>query len=308
LFKKDLRNHLLVIDFDHTIYDGMSGEILERNLLGLYRLREKNQEIRQPKPQPYSNYIQQILKGPQDISQDELVTMFELEEFCESKRKFETIIQEKDRDQTNRFFYELGFPGGITGENAWKLAFFAFNLFLKRSFGSPGVPVKIVSYGRRYGQSDFFDTVGAFLDIVPVLVQVNEKNPANMIENALDKINKAAKHNINFMSLMYGQSLKEKWKTAIDFIIPEQLPVNDMLILFNFVGKTTEEEMQALKQHSTNTAKKVSKISSFHAEVYYTSRALYFIISTSLDIEDTFAGIKISAEELKRITKKSEGV
>jgi amino acid adenylation domain-containing protein len=305
LFKKDLRNHLLVITLDHSIYDGMSREIITRNLVDSLRLKEKKQNIRQPVPPPYSDYIQQILKGPQDIDQDELIKMFELKEFSESLRKFETISREKQTDNINRLYYELAFPEGITAENVWEVSFFVFNLFLKRYLGLSEIPVRIVSYGRRYGQKDFFDTVGEFIDLIPVLVHMDEESPTGMFTGAGKKLENASTYNINFMSLMYEQSLKEKWKRAKDFITPGPLVPDDTMILFNFVGKAAEERVNQLKQSYRGTAGKEKKICTFSSEIYYTSNSLYFFISTSLAVDaDTFARMKISGEELKRMIKR----
>lgn len=300
LIKKDLKNHLLVISIHHLIFDATSMEIIKNNLINSYHRRERNQNLppQRPKPKSYSDYIQQISRGPLDINEDELIEIFDLEAFCKAKRKFEKITREKENQHINVLNYDLPFTEGMTDENAWEISFFVFNIFLKKYFGLSKIPLKIVSYGRRYRQNTFFDTVGEFIDLVPVLVHVNEKNPAKMFADARRKLDKVIKHNINFMSIMYDQLLKKKWKKAAQFLEPEQLDPNDPMVLFNFVGKAAEEQIRQFKP--VGTAGKESKISTLFCEIYYTSKSLFFNISTSLAI-NKYKSIKISAEELKRI-------
>ncbi|HLP47504.1 MAG TPA: hypothetical protein VK469_16265, partial [Candidatus Kapabacteria bacterium] len=79
-----------------------------------------------------------------------------------------------------------------------------------------------------------FDTVGEFLDFVPVPVHVDEENPTAMVEDAGKKLDKAALHHINFMSFLYDRRLKEMWPETSRLMAPERLDADDVMILFNF--------------------------------------------------------------------------
>ncbi|HLP57818.1 MAG TPA: amino acid adenylation domain-containing protein [Candidatus Deferrimicrobium sp.] len=306
LFRKNLRDYRLAIYLDHAIYDGMSGDIIERQLRHTYRLKEQNTGIDSPStpaPRPYSDYVELLSGGPQDINEAELIDFFALREFDQCKKKFETIFSQGDTGRINLFYYELGFPGNIQEEKAWELAFVVFNILLKKYFGLSTIPIKIVSYGRRYGGIDFFDTVGEFLDFVPVPVHVDEENPTAMVEDAGKKLDKAALHHINFMSFLYDRRLKEMWPETSRLMAPERLDADDVMILFNFSGKSSEEEMNRWKQQYRGAVGKESKICSLQAEIYYTHRAVYFYISSTLDMISG-AEIGISNDELKDILSK----
>ena len=310
LFRKNLQDYQLTIYLDHAIYDGMSGDIIERQLRHIYRLREQDIPVDSspltpstPAPRPYSDYVELLSGGPQNINEAELIDFFALREFDQCKKKIETIFSESDSGRINLFYYELGFAENFKEEKVWELAFVVFNILLKRYFGLTAIPIKIVTYGRRYGELDFFDTVGEFIDFVPALVHVDEENLAAMVENARRNLDKAVVHHINFMSFLYNRRLKEIWQEVGRLISPERLDANDSMVLFNFSGKSSEEDMKQWKKQYRGSVGKESKISSLQAEIYYTDRALYFYISSTLHI--TFPdGFNLSDDELKNILSK----
>ena len=145
--------------------------------------------------------------------------------------------------------------------------------------------------------------MGEFIDFVPALVHVDEENLAAMVENARRNLDKAVVHHINFMSFLYNRRLKEIWQEVGRLISPERLDANDSMVLFNFSGKSSEEDMKQWKKQYRGSVGKESKISSLQAEIYYTDRALYFYISSTLHI--TFPdGFNLSDDELKNILSK----
>jgi amino acid adenylation domain-containing protein len=290
LFQKNLRNYFLVIYLDHSIFDAASAEIVKQSLLNAYRLKERiqNQEPIPPQPKspikPYEEYIQQISRGPLDIGEDEMIRVFRLEEFCRYKRKFETIILEKQTNMVHSYHYELPLEK-VAEEKVWEVSFLAFTLFLTRYFQLSKVPLKVVSYGRRYRENNFFSTVGEFLDLVPVLAYIDKDKPVEMLKEVRKKLDRVQEHNINFMSLLYDNLLKKKWQKTANLIAPEQLEPNDLMILFNFIGNLPGEKMNRLTQPGKAAAVKQTKICTLHADIYYDSCSIYFHILTSLELD-----------------------
>jgi hypothetical protein len=240
--------------------------------------------------------------GPQEITEEEILDLFDLKEYHRYKRKVETIIREKEADDVRRFDFEMKFQEKMSEEKVWELSFYIYNLFLKRLFGLSRIPLKIVSYGRRYRENNYFDTVGEFIDLIPVLVNVDDDNPINLAEAVRRQVDISSKHNINFMSLLLDQSLQKDWKEAVRCIGAEQLDPNDFMVVFNFVGKITEEVNQQVKQLRIRPNE--GRLSSLFCEVYYTSYSLIFSLSTSMAIE---APDPVELEqEFKRFTAKGK--
>jgi len=301
LFKKNLRDHVLFLSFDHSIFDRMSRDIIEKSLLNYYQSKESERDIPVKEIKPYSDYIAQITAGPQDINVNELIKLYHLEEYHYYKEKCEEIFKAKRRGNFTHFIYDVEFSGSIREENAWELLYTLFTLTLKRYFGLAKIPLTIVSYGRRYQQGDYFETVGEFLDLIPVLAQTDEENPFARVEDVRKLVEAASKYNINFLSLMHDNVLGEEWKAAVNFIIPtgNSQGINNFIAVFNFEGKVSEEEtVQTFQAGFGETL--VPGISGILCDAAYDSNRMYLLVTTPFE-KDRETLKKILDEESRKL-------
>ena len=302
LFRKNLRTHWLLISSCHSIYDNVSGEIMKRDILNHLQQKEKNQNPHTLKPKPYSDYIKQISKGPQEINENHLVEIYNLKEYRDWCRKVETIINAKENDKLDTFNYTIRFQEIMNAEKIWNLSFIICNIYLKRYLEIGKIPMKLVFHGRHYQKNSFFNTVGEFIDFIPVLVEVDEENPLNMIAGVREKIDTSSKHNINFLTLMMDKELRNKWKRAANFLIPpDSKRKNDLGLVFNYNERKSEEEV--VKRRLTPEEAERFKVSSFFCEVQYTARVASFNIWTSLGIDEPLLE-ELFTKELEAIMKK----
>jgi len=283
-FKREVREYVLVIVIDHIIYDGMTREIITREIASVYSLKKAGREYSRVRPGSYADYAAHILQGPRGIGPAELIEMFYLKAFAAAEQALERMILGRDSGSIKLFTHEVPFPPGMGEEGAWEFAFWYFVLLTGRALGMKELPLKIAVYGRRCGEKTFFDTVGDFADLVPVLVRTEGVNSRQMAGAVSERIEGATRHSINFMTLVSEPSLREKWGEAIDLLKTGKAAAGDALLIFNLVGKATEDRVRGFKPGVLTPGKEMRR-SAIHAEIYYGPRSLYIYLTTSLHIE-----------------------
>jgi hypothetical protein len=163
-------------------------------------------------------------------------------------------------------------------ERSFQLSYLIVNAFLGRFLRMERLPLKILYNGRSYADRLFLDTVGEFIDFVPVLVDL-KRGPAAMLEDASARIRFASRHNVNFMSLFMDDGLRRRWSRVYECLRPDLINWNDMTVVFNFLGIGEPLEIDRFvdlyerARHSPQEI--VPDISSFYCEVLCTSEDLY---------------------------------
>lgn len=219
----------IYMPFSHLIFDGMSMEILKGNLLRAYyggsRLLEDE------KAESYADYIRQIKKGPQDITEEDVIQKFQLNDFAEAVK---ACRSELCADYTNaRIKLDLGQPvAGLDKDFIWNLSYQLFHSNISFQFDQEVIPFAIYVVGRQYQNKNFFNTIGEFLDI---LLLTDAKESRLDYENVKEKIKLVREKNINFMTLMYDQEVSEKYK-QINALLQSAGIEASSLPVFNYLG------------------------------------------------------------------------
>ncbi|UCH98508.1 MAG: amino acid adenylation domain-containing protein, partial [Candidatus Aminicenantes bacterium] len=251
LIKKNMRDHLVVFAADHTIYDALTGQVLKTNLENFYHHGEAFVKMRTPTIRGYDEYVNQVNKGPQQVNQDKIIRTFELEEFKNSMAEVNRVFK---ANRSNRFVnHEITIPlkytaGHFDDKMPLEISLRIYVSLCKVFFGIEKVPLLFFSFGRKYQDKEFFDTVGEFTDLVPILVSSNE----NILAKIEEKIAFASKHNINFMSTLMSEEMSVKWKKVTDLLSPGGIGYDWNLLRFNFTGKTGDIELERVKESSKN--------------------------------------------------------
>jgi amino acid adenylation domain-containing protein len=286
-YKKNLREYVVTFTSDHLINDGIFEEILGRNLFKNYCLKEKHQEIIPDDIKSYSDYVAQVNQGPQNISEDEVIRKFDLEGYAAYNKEVEEIaVKQRTVDlKLTVLNYPINIDQTFDEGKIWEVAFATFIILLKRYFGFDRVPVKVMSYGRRYGQNSYFGTLGICFDSIPMLVPVDENQPGKMVEYVYDKIESASEHNINFYKISFDIISQQKWLKIAQLITPQKIePFNQMLI-FNYLGKFSgkrREEFVLLDEYY----KKINqdtKVCIFYVDIRYTVDSIMFYLTNTVE-------------------------
>ena len=166
------------------------------------------------------------------------------------------------------------------------MTFYLFVRLCHRYFNIPTVPARIVYYGRHYGQQTFFDTLGEFIDVVPVCVPM-EKAPdqmdtiASLVRKLLAQI---PEKNLNFVNLMYNNNSNAKWEkvSRLLFLPSPSTP----WLLFNFQGNFSVDEIQKIKNlfNHNKTVKKFPKTQNnlLLFNVMYSAEKIYITLTVRM--------------------------
>lgn len=287
LVRKNLREHIILFSADHIIYDAICEEVIRRSLNKYYILRDSGKEILHDSVGSYSEYVEQIAKSPVNASEDEIIERFDFKEYSEYKRKAEEIALAR-RDKSNEvtaFNYSLKYDNELDEGNIWEIAYSVYMLMLKRYLGFDKIPVRIVSYGRKYENKNYFGAVGVFADLIPMLVPVDEGRPWKMAEYTYDKIAFASNHCINFYKMSFDMMAQQKWGEIAKLITPEKIePINQMII-FNYMGKFSgkrPEEFILINSGNEKT-KQDTAVAVFYTDVRYTADSIDFYFCTTIE-------------------------
>ena len=307
LIKENYRKHHLLFPCDHSIFDGMSGEILYRKIKDYYRKIEENPDeegVNVSTAPSYLDYLKTLEKGPQFIDERQLIATFQLEHFYESLVE---IGKNQKRSVPCLLEREINLPPEIRKsglDSIWDMTFYLFVRLCHRYFNIPTVPARIVYYGRHYGQQTFFDTLGEFIDVVPVCVPM-EKAPdqmdtiASLVRKLLAQI---PEKNLNFVNLMYNNNSNAKWEkvSRLLFLPSPSTP----WLLFNFQGNFSVDEIQKIKNlfNHNKTVKKFPKTQNnlLLFNVMYSAEKIYITLNCSYGYDHEKL-MKILREETERI-------
>jgi hypothetical protein len=237
LIKRNLKEYQLVLRMDHIIGDDTSLEIIQNNLLDYYRSGKVEKSEMQVKP--YHQYVELLKVGPLYISPEQLRKQWSCDEYIYYSRLVRQRIDRNKTKYVNLFLYEyaLGESTFCSEERAWEISFLLVIVFCQLFFQLKKIPLRILYYGRRYDNQTFFNTVGEFWDLIPVLVEFDPEDPSRMITSVNERIEKSAVHNVNFVSMFLNDSLYKNWNGIIDAIAPARLTPPEPMIIVDFLGK-----------------------------------------------------------------------
>ncbi|MCK4258170.1 MAG: amino acid adenylation domain-containing protein [Halanaerobiales bacterium] len=250
----DQDTHFVIWGFDHAAFDGMSGEVIrhqiEKEVSLLVNEKEdfSTKSAEQEPPQKYEDYVSLLKMGPQGITENEIIDLFSLNAWKENNNtlmgKLEEIPDKAEKE------IDINIPLDADIENPWWFAFEFVAKLLSEYTGVNEIPFAIVNYGRSYNNNDYYNCVGEFLDIIPLLVDQKERESS--ISELLER---CRLDSINFLSLLFDENLSNKF-SKIDNLLASSYKVAGQpqeLVLFNFQGFVSKEEKDAFKNSREET-------------------------------------------------------
>lgn len=273
--------HEIVWGANHLVFDGMSGEVMLRQIE--QALGKKGQgEV--SAIQDYDEYVELLKAGPQDITQEEIIDSFQLKDWQESNARLMEEKVQATESQEKRM--EIKIP--LNQEKQTDIWWYAFDLvsnIVRAYYDIETVPFAILDYGRSYQEKDFYNSVGEFLDIVPI---VNQKGKKTSIEEVLST---CRTHGINFLTLLKEENLRETY-ADVNALLRNYYYTEHRyfdFILYNFQGFVTSEEKNAFAHVEESTLSRTCIVVNYDEEHLY------------IEIEDVEG---IDGEKVKQCAKK----
>jgi surfactin family lipopeptide synthetase A len=285
VLKESANKHVVIWGADHLIFDGMSAEIIKHQIekeLGK-GTKDETQPIRS-----YKEYIEVLEQGPEGITEEELIDKFHLEKWSQFNSKVMEVPLENPAQLKRNV--ELVIPlTEVDQADIWWYAFDFVSDILRDYKKTETIPFAFLDYARSYQGKDFYNTVGEFLDIVPVISSKEEKiYVESVIEMCRD-------HSVNFLTLLGEERFRKAYPKLNEKI--GKYYYNDKeyfdFILYNFQGFVQTEEKKAFAHNN-----KDNSLARMYVTVNYDNDHLYIELEDAAGLNE--AQLRKYAEERKK--------
>jgi fengycin family lipopeptide synthetase D len=236
--RKNLREHLLILPFAHVVFDYISSGILKDRIADIYaRLKESRVPAKRAKVR-FRDFVEQITKGP-TAGDEAIMREFELASFEAAAAEIRTAAarEERDRYTVVNFEARIGPEDAADPQTMWERALGLLTGYFRERFGTEMIPFWLTRYGRRYAGRTWFDTIGEFVDYVPVLADA--RRCAREIRAEMERrLALPDEWNLHFSYLMFNPDAAAKFPLSSGVLSRcfGLLPVN-----LNYLGEWPEE-------------------------------------------------------------------
>ncbi len=231
IVRLDGARFLIAFPFNHCMFDGTSIDVLKRAFFESVR-NDKFMSIKRC----HKDYSERLIMGPVGISEDELIEKFDLCRFVQDTLELNDKIHVNDVNYKQR---KIRMEFEVTSEYESQMQELAYSLcifLVGKLYNMDRIPMKLVGIGRRYENSTYFDSIGLFIDYIPVLLDYTEKYCKDIMDIVSEKVNDSAIHNINFSTLAYEK--------LVDFPKVSKM-IQDSIskggVVFNFQNQIVEQ-------------------------------------------------------------------
>lgn len=290
ILRTSATEHRLIWGFDHLAFDGMSAEIIKqqlesditRNQQAAGNHLEHSFEVRN-----YEEYVRELSGGPVGMNEAELDEQFAIEAW--SHHNSNVMHQLKSRSgNASPSALTVEIPRtDSTGEQLEEASWTHIRTFasiLASYLNIDQLPVALVHYGREYGTKSYYDHVGEFLDLIPILVHDEFTQ-----EDLTQHLDWTREHHLNFMALTHDSVIASRYAGIHEKLHEAYRQTTEeprQLILFNFQGFISSEETVP---EIESTAKENSADALAYMEwvMHYDENGVYVHLAchTGLDIE-----------------------
>lgn len=253
VLKVDTNKVQVIWCFNHSIFDGMSSEILKRQILSLNSvsmIQSKNIPL-------YQEYVGILKKSSRKINEEDIIKTFDLKLWSELNN---TIINKMVQFGGEKREIKIRIPIANLTKDIWSYSYNIVAKVLKKYYSLQQVPIAIVNYGREYDGKQFYDCVGEFLDVIPVVISDKTDTIEENISTLVKYCNENSVNFLNFTNNPVCSSVYNK----LEKYFGKYLKIDGVqdVILYNFQGFISDEEYELFEntdssQESDNTISKM---------------------------------------------------
>ncbi|WP_131809354.1 non-ribosomal peptide synthetase [Mycobacteroides immunogenum] len=240
--------HLLAWIVSHVIFDQVSQEILSRHLIRHYDAVLQGRSPYTEAPS-FEDYVHQLARGPRGLDVSDVVRTFRLEEFHRAKQSIKPMVATTGSLSATNFTIVVPLRSAWQKEHPLDVALGVHAKGLQSYLHMDELPLLFVTNGRQYENRRYYDTVGEFTDMVPMLVDARASVHA-ITQSIVERLELATRHNVNFLHLMLDPEAQAHWPDIGRLMdVGEDFADLDTL-MFNFLGEVAELPADSLAETS----------------------------------------------------------
>jgi hypothetical protein len=206
IVKSDNSNYKLIFMFNHLIFDGESVLLLEEQIEGRKEtLLDKEEKKERIDYYDYTTFLNNL-----KYENLNLENYLSIPDFYEYVGK--ALKSNKTKEIKEDFFeIDLSILKGRAKDIYNEILLLSFSKLIGNVYGIDKVPILFYSYGRNYKARNFWNIIGTFQDIIPVLFHRDRNRDDNFkdfLENFLDYREYIKNSNLNFMNFVLKKYLQ----------------------------------------------------------------------------------------------------
>lgn len=299
LIRYQYNRYTLLFNLDHSIFDNISGQVLRRQLTERYQALREGSKAPLQYIKPYQSYLEQLAYGPQGIAPEKLIELFEFKTFGERRNDIEKYIVKHRQKKLFHLQYQVDLNDCNVQDDdqaTFELTVALVSFVVGEYFKVNQVPMKLIYQGRKYHDVSFFDTLGLFVDILPLLIHT-DRDKDTLIQGINEKINLLNRYNVNFMNMVVNLANILKWRDVVSLTTPKKLAQKDPMLLLNYAGKSGKDYRKIIDFATSQMLSDPTKL----------DYASFYVIATSDDdhlILDFLCNFEPQMEKFKTLLDK----
>jgi fengycin family lipopeptide synthetase E len=239
ILKESEESYVLIFPFSHIIFDALSASIFEEELLRRYQMcviGEKPEVVELDYPQ----YLEQLKKGVVNISEQQLIEKFALEDFLELSKKTANVVKSYNDTKKTRFVVNVDIAQnynlliGYSISYAYQICHYLLQL--------DTFPVYVTNIGRIYEMLVYDKQIGSFVDYIPYIME-NKKEPLEYQDDINSLSMSKNRNNINFVRYILSGMEEDGFKEAKRLLSDSY---EYYRIIINFVGFTEDDQFEPI--------------------------------------------------------------
>ncbi|OLF10147.1 hypothetical protein BLA60_17015 [Actinophytocola xinjiangensis] len=240
LVKYNERNYDLLFQFDHSVFDVSSGQLLRGDLLRRYEELLAGTIRAMPVAKSFRHLQAQLAKGPVGITSEELIERFALTDYVRHAKR----IEEKTAHRADRKIRDIRFSVDLErlngGEDESEMSYVVLHLYARvvsRLLGVDMVTLIMLLRARNLEDKDFSEIMGMALGGVPVLVPGGRDTVGEIGSIVAERFRMVNKNNICFLSMVRDLRSIVRNRKILGVMGKTMRPT----CLLNFVGNVEDE-------------------------------------------------------------------
>lgn len=283
------RDYRVLLACHHAVYDGMSGEYIQKLLTERVEAREAGRFYPVEYAPHYREYVEQIQKGLA-VEEQIVINDFSLKSYDQASRKIQALMDSRSDGRLRNICIEVPLEPHHkerSSEYFFEASIRLIQQLSRQWLGAEElhIPLLLFHYGRRYEQQSFYNTVGVFIDVLPFVLQ--EEREAYGVEIGI-LLKKLSENNINFTSFLYDHNAKRKNNKIADLIDPS----SHSGIWFNYHGKVERFRLDginalkkpAMPETENNHANQIFGLPTLSFDVTYTDEVYRLSVTGPFDM------------------------
>ncbi|MFE9282575.1 beta-ketoacyl synthase N-terminal-like domain-containing protein [Nocardiopsis alba] len=245
LVKYNERSYDMIFQFDHSIFDGASGQAFRADLVKRYQELAEGTTRALPRTRSFRHLKEQTGKGPVGIGADEIIERFDLEAWGRYGKEILAASEGRGTGRMCDVRYSVDLRRLQSGDGEdvepFSLVLYLYARLVARLLGVDKVALDLVFNSRVYEDVDYSGVMGMVADVLPLVVSGEQGVREDLEVLIQQKFQSMNKFNVNFSNLVTGPLTALKYGKVFQTTKEARGTGFRPSCMLNFAGSTEAE-------------------------------------------------------------------